>query len=131
MGTPSLQDFQDQVSELLLRHRSLLDVLSKNGQSSASVNRSVAKAITDCGCIELHATKQTFAPGLNLEEAKETVRTHVQGELCENCREVISTELGRNLFYMSALCNLLDINMDEVVRRESQKCSTLGLFNMS
>ncbi|GIO58357.1 DUF1573 domain-containing protein [Paenibacillus cellulositrophicus] len=131
MGTPSLQDFQDQVSELLLRHRSLLDVLSKNGQSSASVNRSVAKAITDCGCIELHATKQTFAPGLNLEEAKETVRTHVQGELCENCREVISTELGRNLFYMSALCNLLDINMDEVVRKESQKCSTLGLFNMS
>ncbi|MET3549982.1 hypothetical protein ABID47_006655 [Paenibacillus favisporus] len=131
MGTPSLQDFQDQVSELLLRHRSLLDVLSKNGQSSASVNRSVAKAITDCGCIELHATKQTFAPGLNLEEAKETVRTHVQGELCENCREVISTELGRNLFYMSALCNLLDINMDEVVQKESQKCSTLGLFNMS
>ncbi|MCM3002265.1 DUF1573 domain-containing protein [Paenibacillus cellulositrophicus] len=131
MGTPSLQDFQDQVSELLLRHRSLLDVLSKNGQSSASVNRSVAKAITDCGCIELHATKQTLAPGLNLEEAKETVRTHVQGELCENCREVISTELGRNLFYMSALCNLLDINMDEVVRKESQKCSTLGLFNMS
>ena len=131
MGTPSLQDFQDQVSELLLRHRSLLDVLSKNGQSSASVNRSVAKAITDCGCIELHATKQPFAPGLNLEEAKETVRTHVQGELCENCREVISTELGRNLFYMSALCNLLDINMDEVVRKESQKCSTLGLFNMS
>ncbi|OZB90215.1 DUF1573 domain-containing protein [Paenibacillus sp. XY044] len=131
MGTPSLQDFQDQVSELLLRHRSLLDVLSKNGQSSASVNRSVAKAITDCGCIELHATKQTFAPGLDLEEAKETVRTHVHGELCENCREVISTELGRNLFYMSALCNLLDINMDEVVRKESQKCSTLGLFNMS
>ena len=131
MGTPSLQDFQDQVSELLLRHRSLLDVLSKNGQSSASVNRSVAKAITDCGCIELHATKQTFAPGLNLEEAKETVRTHVQGELCEICREVISTELGRNLFYMSALCNLLGINMDEVVRKESQKCSTLGLFNMS
>ena len=29
MSAPSLQAFQDQVSELLLRHRSLLDVLSK------------------------------------------------------------------------------------------------------
>ncbi|MGN7360952.1 DUF1573 domain-containing protein [Paenibacillus sp. SAF-054] len=131
MSAPSLQAFQDQVSELLLRHRSLLDVLSKNGQSSASVNRAVAKAVTDCGCIELHATKQSFEPEVDLEDAKEVVRTHVRGELCENCREIISTELGRNIFYMSALCNLLDINMDEVVQKESQKCSTLGLFNLS
>lgn len=131
MSAPSLQAFQDQVSELLLRHRSLLDVLSKNGQSSASVNRAVAKAITDCGCIELHATKQSFESEVDLEEAKEVARTHVRGELCENCREIVSTELGRNIFYMSALCNLLDINMDEVVQKESQKCSTLGLFNLS
>lgn len=131
MSAPSLQAFQDQVSELLLRHRSLLDVLSKNGQSSASVNRAVAKAVTDCGCIELNATKQSFEPEVDLEEAKEVARTHVRGELCENCREIISTELGRNIFYMSALCNLLDINMDEVVQKESQKCSTLGLFNLS
>ncbi|GIO69525.1 DUF1573 domain-containing protein [Paenibacillus sp. JTLBN-2024] len=131
MSAPSLQAFQDQVSELLLRHRSLLDVLSKNGQSSASVNRAVAKAVTDCGCIELHATKQSFEPEVSLEEAKDVARTHVRGELCENCKEIISAELGRNIFYMSALCNLLGINMDEVVQKESQKCSTLGLFNLS
>lgn len=131
MSAPSLQDFQDQVSELLLRHRSLLDVLSKNGQSSASVNRSVAKAITDCGCIELHATKQVFESGIGLEEAKDSAGTHLHGKLCEHCKEVVSTELGRNLFYLSALCNLLDISLDEVVQAEHQKCSTLGLFNMS
>ncbi|AWB46162.1 DUF1573 domain-containing protein [Paenibacillus sp. CAA11] len=131
MSTLSLQSFQEQVSELLLRHRSLLDVLSKTGQSSASVNRAVAKAVTECGCIELHATKQTFEAHANLLDAREQVDKHVHGKLCENCREAISSELGRNIFYMSALCNLLDINMDEVVARESQKCSTLGLFNMS
>lgn len=131
MSTQSLQSFQEQVSELLLRHRSLLDVLSKNGQSSASVNRAVAKAITECGCIELHATKQSFEPGMDLKDAKELAHKHVNGKLCENCREAISSELGRNLFYMSALCNLLDINMDEVVEKESKKCSTLGLFNLS
>jgi hypothetical protein len=131
MSAPSLQAFQDQVSELLLRHRSLLDVMSKNGQSSASVNRAVVKAITECGCIQLHATKQVFEPALGLEQAKELAGTHLEGELCENCREVIASELGRELFYMSALCNLLDINMDEVVSKESQKCATLGLFNLS
>ncbi|MGM1049701.1 hypothetical protein SAMN05661091_0455 [Paenibacillus uliginis N3/975] len=131
MSAPSLQAFQDQVSELLLRHRSLLDVLSKNGQSNASVNRAVTKAITECGCIELHATKQTFDMGADLEQAKELAGTHVDGHLCENCREAISSELGRNLFYMSAMANLLDIQLDEVVVKESQKCSTLGLFNLS
>ncbi|MNB93722.1 hypothetical protein D3C75_408610 [compost metagenome] len=105
--------------------------MSKNGQSSASVNRAVVKAITECGCIQLHATKQVFEPALGLEQAKELAGTHLEGELCENCREVVASELGRELFYMSALCNLLDINMDEVVAKESQKCATLGLFNLS
>ncbi|AZK46000.1 DUF1573 domain-containing protein [Paenibacillus lentus] len=131
MSAQSLQSFQEQVSDLLLRHRSLLDVLSKMGQTNASVVRSVTKSVTECGCIELHATKQHFEPGIDLQQAKETIRKHVHGELCENCRDAITNELGRNLFYMSALCNLLEIDMDEVVRRESQKCSTLGLFNLS
>lgn len=131
MSAPSLQAFQDQVSELLLRHRSLMDVLSKNGQSSASVNRAVTKAVTECGCIELHATKQSFDVGRDLETAKDLLGTHVDGHLCENCREAVSAELGRSLFYMSALANLLGIRLDEVVDKESQKCSTLGLFNLS
>ncbi|GGG05275.1 hypothetical protein GCM10010912_57430 [Paenibacillus albidus] len=79
----------------------------------------------------MHATKQVFEPGAGLEQAKEQAGTHVEGHLCENCREVIGSELGRELFYMSALCNLLDINMDEIVVKESQKCATLGLFNLS
>ncbi|WP_339274804.1 DUF1573 domain-containing protein [Paenibacillus sp. FSL W8-0426] len=131
MSTPSLQSFQDQVSELLLRHRSLIDVLSKTGQAGASVNRAVSKAITECGCIELHATKQKYAPGRNIAQNTPLLETHVEGELCENCKEVISSELGRNLFYMSALCNLLNISMEDVVESESQKCSTLGMFNLS
>ncbi|MEF2969082.1 DUF1573 domain-containing protein [Paenibacillus sp. M1] len=131
MSAPSLQSFQDQVSELLLRHRSLLDVMSKMGQTNAAAVRSVTKAVTECGCIELHATKQEFEPGMSLEQARERIKQHVQGELCENCRDAVSNELGRSLFYMSALCNLLDIELNEVLEKESQKCSTLGLFNMS
>ncbi|MFC4778072.1 DUF1573 domain-containing protein [Paenibacillus sp. GCM10023252] len=131
MSAPTLDQFQQQVSELLLRHRSLLDVMSKYGQSSASVNRAVTKAVTDCGCIELNARKQQYSDELNLENAKVTLENHISGEVCEHCRDVLKAELGRNVFYMSALCNLLNIQLDEVVADEYDKCSTLGLFNLT
>lgn len=131
MSTPTLDQFQHQVSELLLRHRSLLDVMSKFGQSGASVNRAVTKAVTDCGCIELNARKQQYSNEHNLEDAKVTLQSHLSGAVCEHCREALKSELGRNLFYMTALCNLLDIQLDEVIADEYDKCSTLGLFNLT
>ncbi|UJF33655.1 DUF1573 domain-containing protein [Paenibacillus hexagrammi] len=131
MSSLTLKQFQDQVSELLLRHRSLLDVLSKFQQTNAATNRSVIKSITECGCIQIHAAKQEYHQEMTLDEAKDVLGTHVNGELCEHCKEVVSAELGRNLFYMAALSNLLKVDMDQVVENESKKCSTLGLFNMS
>lgn len=131
MSGKDLKQFQEEVSELVIRHRSLLDILSKYHQASSSVHRSVAKAITECGCIELAAKKQNYMENMSKDQAIELLETHVKGNPCEQCKEVISAELGSNLFYMSALCNLLDINLDEVVSNESNKCSTLGFFNMS
>ncbi|MFD0590894.1 DUF1573 domain-containing protein [Paenibacillus sp. GCM10027627] len=128
---PTLERFQQQVSELLLRHRSLLDVLSKMGQSGAAVNRAVTKAVTDCGCIELNARKQEYSDSPDLQNAKQTLQNHLAGELCEHCNEALKTELGRNLFYITALCNQLNIRLDEVVADEYDKCSTLGLFNLT
>jgi NTP pyrophosphatase (non-canonical NTP hydrolase) len=129
MSAQTLDQFQQQVSELLLRHRSLLDVLSKLGQSGASVNRAVAKAVTECGCIELNAHKQQFPDELDLEQVK--LDNHMSGQLCENCKDVLESELGKNLFYLSALCNQLGIRLDDVVAEESKKCSTLGIFNFT
>ena len=127
----SLNQFQMQVADLLLRHRSILDVLSKYGQSGASVNRAVTKAVTECGCIEVNAKKQFYENDSLLEQARSTLQTHIEGHVCENCRDVLKAELGRHLFYMSGLCNLLEINLDEVVKQESDKCSTLGRFNLT
>jgi len=127
----TLQQFQDQVSELLLRHRSLLDILSKFQQSNAAVTRSVTKSITECGCIEVNASKQPYTPYMTIEEAKSVLGTHVKGQLCEHCLDMIEAELGKNLFYMSALCNVLDMKLDKIMIEESKKCSTLGFFNMS
>lgn len=131
MSSLSLKEFQDQVADLLLRHRSVLDVLSKFQQSNAAASRAVIKAVTDCGCIQVHASKQAYSSDMTLEQAQEQLATHLSGQACENCKEVIASELGRNLFYLASLCNLLDMDLDKVVAQESAKCSTLGLFNLS
>ncbi|RED54570.1 DUF1573 domain-containing protein [Cohnella lupini] len=131
MGAPTLQEFQSQVSELLLRHRSLLDVVTKYSQSNASVNRAVSKSITECGCIELTARNQGFSEEMPLDQANRQSKSHMEGALCEPCREVIRSEMGKNLFYMSAMCNLLDISLEDVVAKEADKCSTLGWFNLT
>ena len=131
MSVQNLKEFQAQVSDLLLRHRSLLDVISKYQQSNSAVNRSVIKSITECGCIEVDAKRQPYDPEMTSDQMKELVNTHVKGTLCENCTENVVKELGRNLFYMSALGNLLKLDLNEVLEKESQKCQTLGFFNMS
>jgi hypothetical protein len=131
MSVPDLKTFQSQVSELLLRHRSLLDVLSKYQQTNSTVNRSVIKAITECGCIEVDAKKQIYDPGEKIlsSDSEQLAHTHVNGLLCDACRDVVNAELGKNLFYMSALCNLLSVDLNEVLDKESRTCHTLGKFN--
>ncbi|MDF2925299.1 MAG: hypothetical protein K0R57_4213 [Paenibacillaceae bacterium] len=131
MSSLSLKEFQDQVADLLLRHRSMLDVLSKFQQSNAAANRAVIKSITDCGCLQIHASKQNYSTDMTLEEAQEQLGTHLSGQVCEHCKEVIASEVGRNLFYMASMCNLLDMDLNKVLAQESAKCSTLGLFNLS
>ena len=51
-------DFQNSVDESLLRHRSILDIMTKLQESEARINRAVAKTVTNCGCIELNSTKE-------------------------------------------------------------------------
>lgn len=132
MNSIQLDDFQKQVSDLLLRHRSLLDVISKFQESNARVNRSLTKSITECGCIEVHARKQIFPDHESLKEsANSSLHTHLSGGLCEHCREVVTEEIGKNLFYLSALCNLVDIPLSNAIEKESNKLSTLGIFNLS
>lgn len=131
MDKRNIDDFQTQVSELLIRHRSVLDVMSKVQESASRINRSLTKAITECGCVEVVAKKQNYDPSKNLEEIKSHFDTHFSGPLCEHCRDVLTAELGKNLFYLSALCNITDIRLEEVIEKESDRLNTLGVFNLS
>ena len=123
-------DFQNSVNNSLLRHKSILDILSKYQESQARANRAICKAVTNCGCIEICAKKQNMLEDtdLSLEELNPRLNSHIKGDLCENCREVIERELGNNLFYLTSLCNALDLNLFDILLKEYNKMDTLGKF---
>jgi len=124
-------EFQDIVSEVLIRHRSILDCLSKYQESTARVNRSIIKTVTDCGCISIHASKRQFPQDSSLKDCGKYMDSHVKGKLCEHCREVISEEIGNHLFYMAALCNILNFDLKELFGLEYNRINTLGHFMLS
>lgn len=123
--------FQAGVSECLIRHRSILDVMSKLHESSARVNRAVSKAVTGCGCVRVEAHKQRVPADISLQQLREYMDTHVDGSLCEQCKDILESEVGNHLFYVAALCNLLDLNLYDVLIKEHKKLSALGVFNFS
>ena len=131
MKETSCQDFQANVEKYLIRHRSVLDIMSKYQESTARVNRALAKAVTECGCIKIDAHKQNVPQDINFTSLKEYMSSHVDGELCPHCKETIAKEIGHSLFYMAALCNLTGLKMDTVMQEENNAIATLGFDYLS
>lgn len=96
------------------------------------MNRSVIKAVTDCGCVCIEAKKVDIPEHLeSVAELKACLDSHLRGNLCPKCNEVIMCEMGKLLFYTAALCNILDINLYDVFIKENKKAHALGYFNMT
>ncbi len=124
-------EFQNTVSELLIRHQSILDVLSKLQEASARTNRAVTKAVTNCGCLKVKAERKGIPENISISQLKEYLDSHLDGKLCTNCQEIVESEIGRTLFYLAALCNHLDLNLYDVFIKEHKKLSTLRFFNFT
>ncbi|MDD6769964.1 DUF1573 domain-containing protein [Inconstantimicrobium porci] len=124
-------DFQNSVDDSLLRHRSILDIMSKYTESTARVNRAITKAVTNCGCIKINADKQNLLnDNMSMDELNNCLQSHISGKLCDNCREIIEKEMGNNLFYLTSLCNALGVNLYDILLNEYDKINTLGKFTM-
>lgn len=125
--------FQETVNETLIRHKSILDILSKLQEANARVNRAVSKAVTSCGCVKIAAEKQHIPTDvdISLQQLKDFMGSHLDGELCEHCKEVIDAELGNTLFYVAALCNVLDLNLYDTLLKEQKRMDTLGVYRFS
>lgn len=125
-----VEDFQSVVNELLMRNRSILDIISKIQTSAGRVNRSVVKAVTHCGCVQVDGRKQTFPGEASIEGLQELVSTQLIGKLCPECRTMIEEEIGGALFYLAALCNTLGISLYDVILKEKETLSTLGNYSL-
>ena len=127
---PTPDDFQKTVDSMLIRHQSILDIISKIQESSAKVNRAVVKAVTSCGCITIEAEKSTIPENATLADLKFILNSHLRGALCPNCKEMVETELGKQFFYLAALANTLGISIGEVLEKEDEKLKTLTVYNL-
>ena len=123
--------FQSTVKSLLIRHQSILDILSKGQETSARVNRAVVKSVTNCGCHAVNAHKKSLPPDASLADLKELLDSQLEGSICTNCRDIIAAELGKQLFYIAALANALDISLSDVLDQEHKKLNTLTIFNLT
>lgn len=126
----SFNQFQDQVDEVLIRHKSILDILSKLQESSGKVNRAVAKSVTNCGCIEINSKKQSIPENISYSELKNHMSSHVDGYVCDVCREKIEEEISSTLFYLTALCNSFNINIDEMLENYTSQIKALGKYGL-
>jgi hypothetical protein len=124
-------DFQKTVSLHLIRHRSILDVMTKYQDACSRVNRALAKSVTSCGCLQVTAGKQDLPADASLSEMSEYVKTHLEGHLCPNCAEVIEEEMGKSLFFLAAICTLTGIDLHEIIKNENDRISTLGFYSLT
>ncbi|MDD2430160.1 MAG: DUF1573 domain-containing protein [Firmicutes bacterium] len=125
------QDFQELVDKYLIRHRSILDIVTKLSESTARTNRALAKAVTICGCIRVSAKKQSFPSDINYSDLRSYMEDHIEGRLCESCQEVLENEIGRTIFYLAALSDTLDLDLNEIIKKERLKLEALGVFNLT
>lgn len=125
-----LDDFQSSVTESLIRHKSIIDIMTKLGEANSRINRAIAKSITNCGCIEINAHKQKLPEDASLGDLPDFLSHQVDGKLCDNCKEVLEEEIGTNLYYLAALCDSLDIKLSDITSAEYNNIKTLGKFSM-
>lgn len=123
-------DFQNTVANSLVRHRSILDVVSKFQEASARVNRAVVKAVTNCGCVTIEASKPVIPPDITLQELRNYMPSHVEGTLCESCKDAIEDEIGKVWFYCAALSNIFDLNLYDILIKEHKRIAALGVYSL-
>jgi len=125
-----VDEFQYTVQELLVRNKSIVDSITKYQDSNARVNRSIIKAVTQCGCLKINAKKQEVPEDGEFEEIRNAMETHLEGKLCENCRDQVEKDIGRNLFYLASICNTLDLNLYDIIIKEQDRVKMLGQYNL-
>ncbi len=124
-----IDSLQDEVKLSLVRHKSILDIITKLQEYNSRINRAVAKSVTTCGCIEIHAKKQEFE-SKSLEDMVEKVDSHITGDICPDCKEVLEQEIGAYVYFLTALANTLNFKLSDTIQKELERTKALGVYGM-
>lgn len=130
MKDTALDSFQYAVSELIVRNKSILDEMTKLDDSNARINRTISKAVTQCGCIRINARKQEYPEDMDFDNINTSLSSHLEGKLCPNCRDILENDIGRNLFYLTTICNNLDLNLYDIILKESDRLRLFGKYTL-
>ena len=122
-------NFQEQVSLVLIRHKSILDIMTKLDGYNARITRAIAKSVTSCGCITINANKQDFGND-SFENMQEKAQSHVHGRICDSCKDILEEEMGSYMFYLASLCNTLNLDLSDIVEKEYDRIKTLGIYSL-
>ena len=126
----SIDEFQKVVDSMLIQHQSILDIISKGQEASARVNRSVTKSVTNCGCLAVETRKNEIPEDATLSDLKYIFHSHLKGSLCPTCRDIVQSEMGKQLFYIAALANTLGLSIEDIMKREEENLKTLTVYNL-
>ncbi len=124
-------DFQASVATHLVQNKSILDSITKLNESSMRIQRAITRAVTQCGCIRIDASRQRVPEVASLEELGQVLDSHVRGELCPECRESVETEVGGSLCYIAAVCELVGVSMYDCLIGVDKRIRALGMFHLS
>lgn len=126
-------EFQDTVREYEYFHKNILEQLVKFQELSAKLNKNIIRACSTCGCIEINANKFDFsnnARELSFEAIRLLEDHHIKGNLCEDCKDLIEKHMGSCLYYLTYMCNSLNLDFNDIFIKEMDKINLLGRFNI-
>ena len=130
MNFDPLNQFQEDVTNVLVRHKSLLDVITKFQESCSRVNRAVVKSASNCGCIEIIGKHQKVPSDATYEEINQFLSNNIVGELCDVYRDKVEQEIGNCLFYLAAVSSTLNIELSDIMEKQWKNIKTLGKFSL-
>jgi predicted house-cleaning noncanonical NTP pyrophosphatase (MazG superfamily) len=124
-----IDELQALSSQVSIRHKSILDIMTKLDEYNARINRAVVKSVTNCGCIEIVAKKQDFESD-TLEELAQNLDSHVRGNICSVCKEKLEEEIGTYIFFLSSLAETLGFDLSDTIKKELERDKILGIYTM-